>query len=249
MKILILDIETTGLTANNSDLLEIGMVFYDTDVHLSGTYGELLRNVPKERIIVHSNPKNLQGNLTAFKMHEKTLIPLFEEISAIYKSTDFQTKFEANTFATNMVQSKTFTPNTNVYIVEKDYVTDLIKDLCVKHEFNGTLTVAGKNVTTFDLPYLREYLPDFKTIRTRSRTFDPTVLYTDFSCDRLPDLKQCKERAKSIDLDFPYYGSDTAHTAVEDCMDIANLIHCGILNDLYKVDTSVTVHIGGVYNV
>ena len=78
MKVLGMDIESSGFSGdktkpNNSDLLEIGLVFYDTDYAFKNrvSYKQLdEQEVSKYRIIVHRPTKYLQGGLTAFEMHK-----------------------------------------------------------------------------------------------------------------------------------------------------------------------------------
>lgn len=80
-----------------------------------------------------------------------------------------------------------------------------------------TINVAGKNFATFDKLFL-EKLPKWKKkIRFSQRIIDPGILYVDWNKDeRLPSLSECKKRAG---LD-----SEVSHKAIEDAMDVVNLI-------------------------
>lgn len=80
------------------------------------------------------------------------------------------------------------------------------------------INVAGKNFATFDKLFL-EQLPNWKkNIRITQRIMDPAILYWDPKTDEtLPNLEECKKRAgMSV--------TTVAHTAVEDALDVIELI-------------------------
>lgn len=79
-----------------------------------------------------------------------------------------------------------------------------------------SLTPAGKNFASFDRPFL-ERLPDFKKrVRLHHRTLDPTTLFWQADDEKLPDSKQCMERAG-----IP---GEVAHTALADAVAVVKLI-------------------------
>lgn len=250
MRVLGLDIETTGISGekdkpNNSDLLEIGLVFYDTDYAFKNrvSYKQLdEQEVSKYRIIVYRPTKYLQGGLVAFEMHKDTLIPLHKRLDNC-KVEDSSVIME--------LQSKELS-NSNVMLCRPDNILETIMS-CLRNEGwisadnfgafknNGTgvkeaITCAGKNVGTFDIKYLSEYIKNFgKTIKPRARVFDPTVMFFDYRVDEaLPDLQTCIDRARDWDSSFPRNGA-VKHTAVEDAMEVINLIHCLGLNGLFPI--------------
>lgn len=74
-------------------------------------------------------------------------------------------------------------------------------------------TLAGKNVATFDLPFLPAELKP----RFRHRFLDPGSMFVDFSTDEvLPDLQACKTRAG--------IASPVKHDAYYDAQDVISLI-------------------------
>lgn len=85
---------------------------------------------------------------------------------------------------------------------------------------NGTIqiNVAGKNFATFDKLFL-EQLPNWhKNIVITQRILDPAILYWDaFTDDKLPNLEECKKRAGLST-------TTVAHTAVEDALDVIELL-------------------------
>jgi len=246
MNIVSIDIETTGLSGkqferNNSDLLEIGMVFYNPKEHFGKSFVQLNEDVHKVRIIVHRPTKYLQGNAYAFNMHWDTLLPLHRQIDeAVANRTlaDFEINLQGS-----------LPSNEDVYICKPDEVISKMmeilveNDLCTAENFlsykegvskgiDNAITVAGKNVAGFDVPYLKDYIKGFgRAIKMRTRVYDPTVFFEDDDMDRLPSLDECLEMAREYNFDFPE--GSVSHTAVEDAMDIVNLIHLTKMRGLY----------------
>jgi DNA polymerase III epsilon subunit-like protein len=92
----------------------------------------------------------------------------------------------------------------------------------VEHKIDPKrVNASGKNFASFDLQFLR-HCPEFSEhVTFRHRSIDPAVLFwrpdTD---DALPDTKTCLTRA---DLE-----GRVAHTAVEDCISVIQLIRRGV---------------------
>lgn len=78
------------------------------------------------------------------------------------------------------------------------------------------ITVAGKNFGAFDLQFLNRNIEFGYDINISHRIIDPAMLYVDWSADRLPDLKTCKEKA-GIE-------GEVTHEAVQDCMDVIKVM-------------------------
>lgn len=246
MNIVSIDIETTGLSGkqfekNNSDLLEIGMVFYNPKEHKGKSFKQLNKDVQKVRIIVHRPTNYLQGNIFAFGMHWETLIPLHRKIDEAIKN---------GTQSELLIDMQGALPsNENVYICKPNEVIETMmlvlveNGLCTSQNaidfrdgkskgIDNALTVAGKNPSGFDIPYLRDYIKGFgRGIKMRTRVYDPTVFFEDDDMDRLPNLDECLEMAREYNYDFPQ--GVVSHTAVEDAMDIVNLIHLTKMRGLY----------------
>ncbi len=92
------------------------------------------------------------------------------------------------------------------------YISLWLNDLGFKEE--DKITLAGKNVASFDLPFLQE-LPKWN-IKSHHRVIDPTILYLNEEDTVLPNLATCKERAG--------LENTVAHTAIEDALDVVKLI-------------------------
>jgi hypothetical protein len=83
------------------------------------------------------------------------------------------------------------------------------------------VTAAGKNFSSFDCQFLKQVHGFTDEVRLYHRAIDPAVFYwrPDID-DKLPDTKTCLERAG---LD-----GHVAHTAVEDCISMIQLIRRGV---------------------
>lgn len=80
------------------------------------------------------------------------------------------------------------------------------------------VTLAGKNIGSFDLLFLRQ-LPGWGTlVRAEPALLDPAAFYLNWRKDsRLPTMQICKARAKFAD-------DTVAHQAVADALDVIQLL-------------------------
>ena len=80
------------------------------------------------------------------------------------------------------------------------------------------VTLAGKNIGSFDLLFLR-HLPGWGTlVRAEPALLDPAAFYLNWRKDtRLPTMSICKARAKFAD-------DTVAHQAVADALDVIQLL-------------------------
>lgn len=80
-----------------------------------------------------------------------------------------------------------------------------------------SLLAAGKNISGFDLPFLRAQIPGFSDIRISHRVLDPALLYYNPVCDaHPPSLEVCLQRAGLPPA--------VSHTAVEDAKLVIQLL-------------------------
>ncbi|QNH62000.1 3'-5' exonuclease [Hymenobacter sediminicola] len=81
-----------------------------------------------------------------------------------------------------------------------------------------TVTMAGKNIASFDLGFLRE-LPGYGTVvRAEPAMLDPAAFYLNWRKDtRLPTMQTCKARAGFED-------DTVAHEALADALDVVQLL-------------------------
>lgn len=80
------------------------------------------------------------------------------------------------------------------------------------------VTLAGKNVASYDLGFLKE-LPGWGTlVRADPAMLDPAAFYLNWHKDsRLPSMAICKARARFADR-------DVAHQALADALDVVRLL-------------------------
>ncbi|UYZ61959.1 3'-5' exonuclease [Hymenobacter weizhouensis] len=92
-----------------------------------------------------------------------------------------------------------------------------------------TVTLAGKNVASFDLGFLRE-LPGWGTlVRAEPAMLDPAAFYLNWRKDsRLPTMSICKARAQFED-------HTVAHQALADALDVVRLLRPFYELPVYKV--------------
>ncbi|SES76432.1 3'-5' exonuclease [Hymenobacter actinosclerus] len=91
------------------------------------------------------------------------------------------------------------------------------------------VTMAGKNIASFDLGFLRE-LPGYGTlVRAEPAMLDPAAFYLNWRKDtRLPTMQTCKARA--------HFADDTvAHQALADALDVIELLRPFYERPAYKM--------------
>jgi len=250
LQIFSIDIETTGLSPDNSDLLEIGLAYYDFEKMKGKTYQEMLSEVPKRKIITKLKKYNqLQGNIVAFEMHltsgllqnYKNLdkvedIELEEDVVVAHSSFDVIIQIYKFMLDVGYITDKELKEKGLEFLTANYYNLDDVVSIVKDYNFRKTITVAGKNVASFDIPYLQNLLLEWnKYMRVRHRVFDPTVFFYDKSLDRLPDLKQCMDIAKNTDESFP--SGEVAHDSLSDCLDVLKLIH--YVNNRYDISKTL----------
>ncbi|WP_019946485.1 3'-5' exonuclease [Hymenobacter aerophilus] len=101
-------------------------------------------------------------------------------------------------------------PQLREFLLAQGFKTD--KNDCV------AVTMAGKNIASFDLGFLRE-LPGYGTlVRAEPAMLDPAAFYLNWRKDtRLPTMQTCKARA--------HFADDTvAHQALADALDVIELL-------------------------
>jgi hypothetical protein len=194
MKYLSIDIETTGLNPKTCDILQFAAVLEDT-----------------------SNPKPLED------------LPRFEAIfiQDSYKGDPFALSMHSEIFKKIAIARKKnleYCPDNNIHFMIIDFLPTalasfLLKNDCSFREKNSNIyiNIAGKNVSSFDIPFLNAKMKDWGGIRFLNRSIDPAILYFDLeNDDSLPDMKTCMQRA-GID-------GEVAHTAMEDALVVVKLL-------------------------
>jgi DNA polymerase III epsilon subunit-like protein len=221
MKLVSLDIETTSLNHKNGNILEIGLIKYDS---------EWLTNEPQS-----STKTRLQDQLIG-----KSLVPsinlLLDNctkklcIRILWNDDELVFDSEGYKFTKNLIKDLLVYSHDELQSRNTDELVYLYPDQVVPkiREFlgpdSGTWSVAGKNYSEFDKRFL-EYLPGFTNTKLfRHRVFDPSILYYDTSDNVLPNLNTCKIRANDLTNNQLFNNTSVSHTAIEDALDVLKLL-------------------------
>ncbi|TXT66065.1 MAG: hypothetical protein BAJALOKI3v1_50065 [Promethearchaeota archaeon] len=186
MKYLSIDIETTGLDIQNHQILSYAFVLEDTNKNID------IEDLPYVYgLVMH---KEIRGDLYAIDMN-------IQLIRRILTCSHIEESVSKGPFSC---------------IVRPDNIREtMIEQL--KTLFDGHLpeaiTIAGKNVQSFDLPFIRNVYPDFPAHR---RVIDPGSMYLETNDEQVPNLQECMKRAK--------IKGEVSHTALADARVVVQLI-------------------------
>ena len=160
MKYLSIDIETTGLNPKTCDILQFAAVLDDT-----------------------SNPKPIED------------LPRFEAIfiQDSYKGDPFALSMHSEIFKKIAISRKKnleYCPDNNIHFMIIDFLPTALASFLLKNDFsfsgknsNIYINIAGKNVSSFDIPFLNSKIKDWEGICFLNRSIDPAILYFDLEND------------------------------------------------------------------
>lgn len=224
-KYLSIDTETTGLDPLKSELLEVGIIIFDSANTFQQTAYNALRIVfVKEQI---------QGNLFAINLNKN----LLEEILTISKEFDKPNSEPIIEIITNELTTW-YVDIRGKNLLDKLFISNYIDDdnkaihnltyklttfLSIAEESNK-FNIAGKNFAMLDKAFLEKFSCFQKTIlkKMRHRILDVGSLYITKEDEHLPDLNECLKRA-GINEEVP-------HNAVDD----ARLVALTVIHKLSK---------------
>jgi DNA polymerase III epsilon subunit-like protein len=200
MKFASIDIETTGLSQENSDILQFAVVLDDLK------NPKPLEELPRFQAIFMQD--NYKGNPFALSMH-----------SEIFKKIDMAKK-----------KNLEYCPDQEIHFMPIDHLPTALTAFFLKNGYNqndknGNIYInpAGKNLSSFDIPFLKSKIKDWGSIYFLNRSIDPAILYFDLENDNsLPDMKKCMERAG--------IAGEVAHTAIEDALVVVKLLRHKLIN-------------------
>lgn len=166
LRVVSIDIETSGLCPQNCDILEFGAVLDDLSnqrpIHMLPTFH------------CYFVKDEYKGEPFALSMHPT----IFRRIA--------ERGEEANRKKYNYFSAEKFGNAFKTFLLKNGYETEHDKI---------TINAAGKNFGSFDLQFLKHKTDFLKHINVRSRIFDPGILFLDGDDDAIPGLAKCKERA------------------------------------------------------
>lgn len=221
MKYLSLDIETTGLSPENDQILSIGVIVEDTKKKLP--FEEIPKfhvAIVRERIegdlfAINLN-RDLLSNINAWKQYNEEDRKDLENRTGMkfVREDEVSTLLFNFLFINGVLDESLYNPtiHKNIQIIDGHNIPMVGLRTPVSY-----LNVAGKNVATFDKLFV-EKLPRWKQyFKIRQRIIDPTVLFTNWNEDeQLPNLTTCKERAGT--------GGEVTHDAIDDAWDVIQLL-------------------------
>lgn len=221
MKYLSIDIETTGLSPENHQILSIGVIVEDTNNKLP------FEEVPKFHCAIVK--EDITGGLFALNLNrdliqtinswnvvdEKGKKQIEEDYGMLFcKEEEVVQHLFRFLYRNNILNDSLYNFNVNDRVERIDGISypPLSSSIVKSH-----LNIAGKNFGTFDKLFL-EKLPRWQQVfKVRQRIIDPTILFTDWkNDDQLPNLTTCKERAKT--------GGEVTHDAIDDAWDVIQLL-------------------------
>lgn len=192
-----IDIETTGIDKDQGVIIQFAAIYENTNNILP------YEKIPKfQRLLEH---KVYYGGAYAINMHTKLWAKLAGLERLDYaKVKEYKEEHSITTPDSLVNEFTTFVKQCN---------PDLIKFS------KPNIQVAGKNAALFDIPWLMHHIPEWKEkVRIKQRVLDPAILFTNFKDDpSLPNLEQCKERAKLSD-------THVSHDALDDAWDVIQIL-------------------------
>lgn len=222
MKYISIDTETTGLDSLNCDLLEVGIVIFDSQNRFEQSIDNTLRIVLVQ--------DNIRGNTFAINMNQNlikemlNIAPQFDLPNA-----DLIIETEFNNTTTWFVDLRNKNILDKLYNYKNEDALNILKykltEFLSNAKIHGKLNIAGKNFSNFDKLFLEKY-SCFKTTilnRARHRVLDVGSMYVNKNDESLPDLKECLKRA-NLNFEVP-------HTAVEDAILVVKAAQYKFLNE------------------
>lgn len=201
MQYFAIDIETTGLDEDESQVLEVGIVYDDGE---SG-----IEDLPRARWVL--NHKQIHGDPFALKMNSD----LVAEI-AYGKSED-------------LIDPSALSKHVAEFVLDNSSKTEDEEFRELRQAQNVVL--AGKNIGKFDVPHLATLpgfnndvnfcidVPGFvspKHVSFSPGYLDPGPMFAEAGDLKVPSLSECKKRAGLKPI--------TAHKAILDAMDVVQLV-------------------------
>lgn len=205
MKYVSIDLETTGLNPERHSILTFSAILEDTSEKLE------FEKCPKLNIYIIRG--EVTGSPFALNMNAKLLasIARYQTLKTAEEKKGLRESLECVFLMPEAVPFYLYLwclvyhegkKELEEYLDPEKW--ELSTENCIKHvselkKKNGSITinVAGKNFGTFDKKFIDKIEKIYELVRFRQRILDPSVLFVDWHNDlAIPDLKQCKERAK-----------------------------------------------------
>lgn len=206
MRIVSIDIETTGLVADRHQVIEVGAVVDDLRVQ------KPLDELPRFHAYILP-PRSLDGS--------DAIMGLSEGEDYVGQPYALQMNQRILERIAKREEGYTYLDPSTAHLEFREWC--MREGLFEEHDFgNGysgprvKFVAAGKNYAGFDRPFLERWL-QFGLFRIHHRVADPAMLFLDPAHDDVPpDLKTCLERAGIV--------AEVTHEAVDDAMLVVKLL-------------------------
>jgi oligoribonuclease len=208
MKYISIDIETTGVDPIKNQLIQFAAVIEDTVLQRP------IAELPKLMCYVAHSNYNINSGLAAQESVYRTLATI-KKISDFQHSKDLKLPAFGGSASKN-ASGEIFTTPKELGRVFAQWLSE--NDYSMNENNKYMLRVAGKNIASFDIPFIKNTIPEwYKTFSFGSRCLDPAILFFDPMKDQdLPNLTECKERAG--------VESYVSHDALDDAIDVINVL-------------------------
>lgn len=194
MRYMSLDIETGGLDFEECDILSFCAILDD----LSDP--RPLEELPVLNCMFTKNTA-YKGQPGGLAMNSDLLLKIAKAIKSGTKEDEDGTRY---------MPLEELPEAINGFLFVNGWKPDPIKDMFY-------VTVAGKNVGSFDIPFLKSKIKRWGRVSLNQRVMDPAILFFDPDRDTsLPDLQECANRAG--------ISKTVSHIAKEDAMMVVQLL-------------------------
>lgn len=203
MRVFVFDTETTGLDPRKHSIVEIAAYSFD-----------LMRpEEPTHLFHRYVYPENMVWTAYCLNLHKDLLVQLIGKTIPYDHECTIFTDFDCpKAVPADKLFRELQTWHTRLgYLDRNNKVASMIG--------------AGKNFATFDLPFIQN-LPGYTNV-FKHRSLDPAMAYLEPQDEVPPELKECKKRA--VALGGVFDKMEVAHTAVEDVMDVVELLKIAYL--------------------
>lgn len=159
---------------------------------VADTNGEIIDTF---EVSIIPNKGRIKGNLFALNMNRDLILDLSE------KQLDYKAGINPS----------------NKYAIGVENAIIMLGRFCSKHFPNDQkIPVAGKNVGTFDIPWLEHHRGSYELPVFSRRYLDVGPMFVEHYDKELPNLQQCMERAGA--------SGEVTHNALKDALDVVSCI-------------------------
>ena len=220
MKLVSIDIETTGLNArpshedlfdsNDADqILEVGFALWDMEKPFKQSASNTLRiMMVRER---------LQGNIFALDMNKKIIKEMLEAKKELDASgLDFKVNF-MDDHVVWLVRESSMAARNEMVTELKHWLTINGVYTQLDYEKKPKFTAAGKNYAAFDRLFLMEDMSFLTAVikESRHRIFDVGSVYLRPEDDCIPNLSECCKRGGLSNTEVTHISIDDAVMVVK----------------------------------